>query len=100
MFGGFSRPFDQQKDDEPDCHYEVSLLPWEREKLLLLLEHGREPTIRERRWLCARVKDAICRDGKPLPPATLDWRRAEKEARERGESVPDYIWDHPLPPAA
>lgn len=92
-------PYNQEDaDDQVPYHWECTLLEWERQKLLDLLDLDRKPTIQERRWLAKRLKDGIRRDGPPLPLAQLDWRQAEREARERRESVADWIWDRPRPP--
>ncbi len=95
-------PYDRAKEEKPDHHFCVDLLPKERERLLALLEEGRNPTIAERRALTAKIKYCVRRDGDPLPVASLDWKRAEREAKRRGGSMADYLWDFPKnpPPAA
>lgn len=92
------QPYDGDRD-EIDHHWEINLLDWERNKLIGLLTGTEKATPKEVEWLAKRLKDAIHRDGPPLPHASLDWRLAEREARQRGESIPDWIFDRPRPAA-
>lgn len=98
--GKHRTPYDRERED-PDGHYTVDLLPMERAALLDWLEDEKLPPIALRQYIAKKLKDAPRRDGPPLPVARLDWRRAEKAARARGESVPDWMWDGaPEPPEA
>lgn len=94
------KPFDREEPEEPTHHWEVCLLDWERELLLALLEGDKRPTMKEKRYLAAKFHDAQKRQGPPLPVCQLDWRQAEREAGQRGESLADWLWDRPVPPAA
>lgn len=96
-WGRRRKPFDWDEEDVA-CHFDVSLVPKERELLLALLEDGKAPTLPERQYIARKLRDAICRDGPPLPVAKLDWRRAEQAAASRGESLIDWIFDGAPPP--
>lgn len=98
-------PFRKPKgaDALPEHHFEVALLPAEREKLLDFLEQDKRPSITARRAIAEKLRDATRRDGAPLPPARINWAQAERQAAERGGSVADLIFDEGRgkePPAA
>lgn len=81
------------KPKEPtDHHYSLDLVEEEMVALLKALD-GKPPgkTMKER--LQMRLNDAPRHDGPPLPPATLDWGKAMQEAKQRGSSIIDYIFD-------
>lgn len=96
MMAYLRRPFDRELDDS--AHWQVDLLAAEREALLALLESDKRPSIAMRQYIARKLKDAPRREGPPLPVAALDWRRAEREAHARGESLADYVWDGGRPP--
>lgn len=99
MFHNRPKPYDHERA-EPSHHYEVALVEWERELLLNLLDLDRKPTIKERRYLARKLRDGIRREGPPLPVASLDWRRLERVAKDRGSSVAELIFDNPPPDKA
>lgn len=92
---GRKKPYDHKEDESERVshHFELSLLDWERRRLIDLLEVDRKPTIQERRWLAGRLKDAIRRSGPPLPHATIDWETANSRAAARGGDVIDLFFD-------
>lgn len=91
--------FKRGQQTEADHHYTLDLLPDEREAIIDAID-GRKPDAVIRKRLLGRLRDAVKRTGPPLPPAALDWAYAEQEARERGESVPDWMFDRPWKDAA
>ena len=90
MAFGVGRPPD--KPEPPDYHYTLDLRPDEIRALLDSVD-GRTLGAAMANRLTTLLRDASRRDGPPLPQASLPWAEAERRARERGESVPEYIFD-------
>ena len=79
----------KQKPASDDAYYEIRLSAEHREALLQLLEGGGVPES-TLRVIAQRLKAA---ERYECLPFDINWRHYEDEARKRGESLADFIYD-------
>jgi hypothetical protein len=82
----------KRSEKEPPTHYfEIELDPEQRAFLLEVLRRSNAHKARLRPLIEA-IGEAR-RINAPLVRARLDWTQAENEARQRGSSLADWLWD-------